>query len=264
MHYSPSLVVTQQTLIDPNLPRICWVNYVSTTNVAATSETELSPITNIANPSTAFGWEGSNNAQQDIDITLNGIEIDYVGIARHNLEGAAAMRIQALVDGTYSTIIDWTTNLSNQSTLFLLNSAAPKAIRISIKDNITAPKIAVIYIGKSTVLQRSIYVGHTPITMGRNQTEVGGLSQSGQYLGTLVTKEYFSTSVSLRNLTPSWYRLNLDPFVNRNQKTPFFWSWRPEKYPNETGYCWLSDTPRPSNDLSNGMMKVSLSMEGIV
>lgn len=264
MAFSPSLVITQQGLVDPNLPRICWINYVTTTNISATSQTDLNPVSNMANPSTAFAWQAQDATEQQIEIEIGNIEVDYLGIARHNLEGSAEVKIELLSDGVYFTIFDWANVDSRQSLLFLFNTAAPDAVRFSIRNSVSTPRIAVMYCGISTTLQRSIYVGHTPITMGRNKTEIGGISQSGQYLGSNVTAEYYSTSASLENLTPEWYRQNLDPFINRSQPTPFFWTWRPDKYPEETAFCWLADTARPANQRANGMMQVSLSMEGII
>jgi hypothetical protein len=45
---------------------------------------------------------------------------------------------------------------------------------------------------------------------------------------------------------------------------PFFFAWRPDAYPYEVGYCWLTNDPQPSNALPNGMMSVSLEMAGVV
>lgn len=264
MAFSPSLVITQQDLIDPNLPRICWINYVTTTNISATSQTDLNPASNMANPSTAFAWQADSALEQQIEITIGGAQVDYLGIARHNLEGTAEVKVELLSDEVYVTIFDWATVDNRQSLLFLFNEASPDAVRFSIRNAVASPRIAVMYCGISTMVERSIYVGHTPITMGRNKTEIGGVSQSGQYLGSNVTTEYYSTSANLENLTPEWYRQNLDPFINRSNPTPFFWSWRPDKYPEETAFCWLSGSAKPVNQRSNGMMQISLSMEGII
>lgn len=263
IYISSGLVLTQAQLVNPNNPRLCYVNYLSAGNVTATSELNTSPASNLANPSTSFTWQASSTDQQDIDVQLDGLEVDYIGLARHNLEQVAEIRIQVEVGGEYTTIFDWAFVPNRQALLYLLNPASPDSIRISIRNNPTEPRLAVLYVGQSLVLQRRIYVGHTPITMGRNLSVVGGMSESGQYLGEVIRRESLSTSVSLNNLTASWYRENLNVFFGQRPRKPFFWAWRPEKYPDEIGYAWLSGNPQPSNAQPNGMMEVSFDMEAI-
>jgi len=64
-------------------------------------------------------------------------------------------------------------------------------------------------------------------------------------------------------LTPQWYRDELDPFFAQRPRRPAFWAWRPSSYPAEVGYVWLSGSPQPSNQRSNGMMSVDFTFEGI-
>jgi len=70
------------------------------------------------------------------------------------------------------------------------------------------------------------------------------------------------TGVSLQNLTPDWYRNELDPIFR--QRVPFFWAWYPSKYGAEVGYVWLDGEPNMSNQRSNGMVEVSMSLVGMV
>jgi hypothetical protein len=254
------LTLSQAALLNPNQARLCWQS--SVTAVTATSETDDNPATNILNPATAFSWEATSTADQDIDLATTG-PLDYIGIARHNLGGAAEIRIRFLVGAVYTTIFDWAPVPGRQVLLYFINEAEPDGIQISIRNNATAPKVAVVYAGLSTELQRRIYVGHTPITLGRTLTTIGGYSESGQYLGELVRREGRTTSVSLSNLTPAWYRATLDPFFAQRPRRPAFWAWRPGDYPAEVGYVWVVGEPRPSNQRSNGMMSIGWDFEGI-
>jgi hypothetical protein len=112
-------------------------------------------------------------------------------------------------------------------------------------------------------MERSIYVGHTPITYGRDRKAINGVSENGQYLGEIVVSSSVSTSVSLNNLSPEWYREFLDPFFAASPRTPAFWAWKPSKYPAEVGFVWVEGNPRPENALSNGMMSMSWQFKGI-
>ncbi len=259
---SDALVLTQQALQDTRAPRLCWRNIVSETAITASSETAENPVTNLANPSTAFQWEAADATEQYIDIDIE-LVIDYIGIARHNLQPVAEIRIQFRIGVDYTTVFDWDNVPSRQVLLYFINEANPDGIRIGIRNNPVAPKIAVVYAGVSTVLQRNIYVGHTPITMGRDTVTVGSYSENGQYLGEIVRRESRNNSINLENLTPDWYRDNLDPFISQRPRKPAFFSWRPEKYPTEVGYVWISGNPRPSNQRPNGMMEISIDFEGI-
>ena len=259
-----ALVLSQQAVEqNENNGLLCWRNIVRPGDISVTSQTAQNPVENMANPSTSFSWEADSTDQQDIDISA-GQTIDYIAFARHNLRAPAEYRIQYIVDGSTVTVFDWQTIPRRQALLFLVNEASPDTIRLSIRNNAQAPKIAVIYCGLATRMERGIYVGHTPITMGNQLTTVGSISESGQYLGEIIRREKYSTSVDLQNLTPQWLRDELLPFFQQRPRTPAFWAWRPEKYSAEVGYSWLVGDPRPSNQRPNGMMEVSFNMDAIV
>lgn len=261
-HISSGFVLSFQDILNPNQPRLCWQSFVDPDNVTATSETDENPVTNLTNPATSFVWQASSTAQQDIDFGVEG-EVDYIGIARHNFGGATEVRLQFKIGTDYVTVRDWFQPPLQQTILILFNIASPDEVRISIRGNVSPPILGVVYIGRATVIQRRIYVGHTPITYGRNVQTVGAVSESGQYLGELVRRESRSTSIALQNLTPQWYRDELDPFVSQRPRRPAFFAWRPQSYPNEVGYMWLSGNARPSNQRPNGMMQITLNMDGI-
>lgn len=126
------------------------------------------------------------------------------------------------------------------------------------------PRCAVLYCGKLLVLQRRFYVGHVPINYGRKVNVISGQSESGQFLGRIVTGRATATSVALQNLTPTWVRQNLVPFLRAAEDQPFFFAWRPQTYPREVGYAWLTNNPEPMNQRPNGMMSCTLQMSGIV
>lgn len=264
-----SNIFAQDAAIQQDSGFIGYVNYVNTSNVSesAGSPDPGFPVTNLANPSTNFRWRASNSAGRIITIQNAGASINYIGIARHNLNQE---NIQVRIDFNGVTVYDFQPVFNEQSLLFVFQEAMPTTIEIYIQDpsNINASignplEIAAIYVGLGIRLERNIYVGHTPITMGRNRTAINGVSQSGEYLGEIVTNQSLSTNVTLSNLTPSWYRSILDPFFKRNPRGPCFFAWRPASYPSEVSYCWVTGNPRPENSRANGMMGVSFDLVGI-
>lgn len=248
--------------INESKPRLCYKNIATLYSVAATSEKEGFPATNMANSSTQFGWEASSTADQTITIdNSNRAEIDYIGIARHNLS-QTGLEVRVRFEGV--TVSDWKPVSNNQTLLFLFTVATPDVIHIDIRGATNAAKMSVLYVGESLQLERNIYVGHTPINYGRDRTVVTGVSQSNEYLGEIVLSQSLSNTVSLTNLTPAWYRESLDPFFAQSPRKPCFFAWYPSKYDTEVGYVWVEGNPRPVNSRANGMMDMQWSFRGIV
>ena len=235
-------------------------NIVNFDNVSSTNETVENPIANITNPATSFTWEALNTTTQTITIQADGSSVDYIGIARHNLD-QIGLTVEIKYNGV--TVLPAQVVSDTQALIFLLSGATPTTIEIIISGATVAPKIAVLYAGKALILERNIYVGHTPITYGRDRVTINGMSENGQYLGEIVVRETNSTSVSLQNLTPDWYRTQLDPFFKSKPRVPCFFAWRSNDYPAEIGYCWVSGNPRPVNQRSNGMMSIDFDLVGI-
>ncbi|HEY0220024.1 MAG TPA: hypothetical protein VGC26_09720, partial [Afipia sp.] len=71
------------------------------------------------------------------------------------------------------------------------------------------------------------------------------------------------TSVPLSLITPAWYRANMDPFLAAAKETPFFFAWRPNTYPREVGFCWLTDDPMPVPVDTGNLIGFSLNLSGV-
>ena len=255
-------------VINADNPLIGYRNLVTSSNVAATTQIAGFPASNLANPSTNLRWQGqASGSDQFITLALNTIEdVDYIGIARHNLGSAQIpVSIEALNSSSVWVPLVGPAGLPNDGpVLFRFVPQGITSIRIRMEPSLAAPTAAVVYAGKLLVLQRRIYVGHTPINLGRRAKITNARSESGNFLGRIVLNETTETSVQLQDLTPSWFRSQLDPFVEASKEQPFFFAWRPGSYPYEIGYCWMTNDPRPSNQRSNGMMQISFEMAGIV
>jgi len=240
---------------------IGYKNNVTSSNISATSEDADYPASNMGNAGTGYKWVASSAANQTITIQNNNRDVDYIGIARHNLN-QSGLYITVKYDGV--VVVPSSIVRNAQAILLLTQLASPSVITIEIEGATTAPSIAVLYAGTYIQMQRSIYVGHTPINYGRDRVTVNGVSENGQWLGEVVIRETNSTSVSLQNLTPLWYRETLDPFFSQSPRNPCFFAWRPEGYPDEVSYCWVDGNPRPSNQRSNGMVQIDFNLKGVV
>lgn len=251
----------------PAAPMIGWDNRVARQGITATSSVLEHPADVMGNPSTSEYWSASSAATQVITVPLipSPTEVSYLGIARHNLGSAqAVLRVSCRAGGVLTQVLPDFIPADDGVLFARIEPVMADEIVIEIVNPIVAPRIAVLSAGKVLTLQRNIYVGHTPLNMGREVKLSSGVSESGQFQGRIVLGTSKSTQVSLNHLTPEWYREFFDPFVEATTELPFFFAWRPNDYPQEVGYCWMKGTPTPTNQLNNGMMEVSMSMEGIV
>jgi len=261
---SPSLALVPVSVIDPDAPVIGWRNIVTPEIVAADTEAAGYPASNLANVSTVEQWRSTDDAgEQFITIDASGT-FDYVAIARHNFgSGQVSVRVDADVDSVWTEVVPEFLPGSDAPLMMLFESGTYLGLRVRLFADGVAPRASVLYAGQVTRLQRRMYVGHTPLPYGRGARVTNARSESGDFLGRIVLTETLETAASLKNITPAWYRATLDPFIVASKEVPFFWGWRPSSYPDEVGYAWMTNDPKPSNQLANGMMSIDLQMAGV-
>ena len=262
VYFSPALALGPIPTTDNDAGIIGYDNLLTISNVLATSEAVDYPDTNLANPSTASFWRSAVTTTQYVTINAVGTA-NYFALARHNLGTVQAIISIEALDGTTWNTIFAEKILADDATIILrFAKTSAGGFRLKIQNATAVPEIAVIYVGELMELQRRIYVGHTPITYGRQTIVQSGRSESGNYLGRVILQERLSTTVQLENLTPNWYRETMEPFIDAAKTLPFFYSWRPATYPEEVGFCWLTNDAIPVNQRSNGMMSINLEMGG--
>lgn len=265
---SPVVLFTADDDINENSPLLGWHNIVTATNVSANPIGDLSyPASNMANPLTAYEWRGDlAGGTVTIDVAAYEGELNYVAICRHNF-GTLGVNVWVNVDtgAGYVEATDPVIFTDDSPVLFRLPTLDNYvSIQLEFDAPYDVPRIAVIYVGKLTIVQRRLYVGHSPITLNRDTQIVNGMSEGGNFLGNIMTGQTTGTGVALRNLTPNWYRNEFDSLLQNNRTLPFFFLWRPATYPAEIGYAWLANDPKPSNMRANGMMQVDLTLRGVL
>jgi hypothetical protein len=112
-------------------------------------------------------------------------------------------------------------------------------------------------------MERHIYGGHAPVNLQRDTVLQQPLSRGGQFLGQTFRRLGVTGSAAFKNLTPSWYRDNIEPFVKEARRFPFFWAWQPEDFPEDVVYGWLEDDPKPAYMGDIPLMQVSFKIRGI-
>lgn len=260
-----------------NHPVLCWQNVAQAANVSTTTEEVDYPASHLANPSTNLSWMGivaSPAVDEYITVTLAGEEpIDYVAVARHNFGSAGiAASVEVLLSG--SSPDDWDevvapitpTDDAPLILRFVSQEGSPfpiEALRLRLQPGSEAPEAAVLFVGKSLVFERGVIGDFTPLPMGRIANVVTGRSEMGDFLGRIVTGSHLESSARFAQLTPTWVREYLDPFLAVQHEQPFFFAWQPEDFPSEVGFAWLRGDPRPSFD-ADGFVAIDFEMSGIV
>lgn len=266
---SHALIIGAASEFPLSYPMVGWHNVVTVGNVTADSEAAGYPVTNLANNSTANRWLSSSTAEQLVTVSdIDAGAIDYVGIARHWLDGAT-ISVEAI---TAEPGADWEVVhpgllVAGISPIVLqFEPGFYIGVRLRIIPDGVAPSMAVMFVGLSLVLMRSMQAGFTPITDGKENDLVTGWSQSGEHLGSIIDGAMSSNSADIKALDPTWYRETMRPFVNAgNAGEPFFFAWDPENHPDEVGFCvFANGNVRPViNYMAGKEIDISIPMNAV-
>lgn len=268
-------VISQAGLVLPaggalDQPNIGWFTTLNVgSQVIAQFESTSGPGANVANPSTYLRWISTSGANQTLHLTVPSGAYNYIGIAGHNLaDTGMGIGIGRDVGNTSIIAPAALAPGNNSPILFRFNSVTTTDFWINLTASgsppgIIFPQIAVIYVGSLVYLARRIYANHVPITQGRTWRATNGMSESGQFLGRIVLQQFLKTKIPLSLFDPAYYRAVMDPFLDQAQDAPFFFAWRPNLYPDEVGYVWLTAEPAPVPTPPSNLISVTLEVTGI-
>lgn len=253
-----------------NFPVIGWRNGVTVSNLIASSAADGFPASNMAEPSTYLRWVADSADAQTLTIAIAAADpIDYVAIAGHNLGSAQiAIAVDGATEETGSPPApDWT-EIVEESLVAgdepLILRFAPQAfasLRVRLAAGVLPATAAVVYVGKLLVCERGLATDdHAPINLGRATRATNNRSESGQFLGRIVTGQTSQSSAAFAHLTSAWYRAEFDPFLRAAVEQPFFWAWKPSEFPRDVGYCWLTNDPVPMVSRATGRIAIDLQM----
>jgi hypothetical protein len=252
---------------------IGWHNIVTAGNIAADSSLTGFPASNMANPATFLKWKAaafnsppdSPPVDEHVTITTGSVDpIDYVAIAGHNLGSSATpVSIEGLISGNWEEIVQATVLPDDGPALFRFVPQSLSQVRLRLQDGTAPAQIAVVYCGRLLVMERGLYDNHTPISYARRVEVSNGRSERGQFLGRIVTGRSLASSARFTLLSPAWFRASMDPFLIAAQAQPFFFAWRPQTYPHEIGFAWLTNDPMPVNAPPSKLIEIELQMGGV-
>lgn len=256
--------------LDSRHPRIGYASLlldIPGAVLAATSETDDEPASNLRNPATYLRWRATSSATQNLDIDAgSAVTVGYWAIASHNLGTVGATARLYYSDNAMS----WTaaaTGLAPADDRVQIDEVAPTSHRywrLAITGASAAPAIGVLYVGEILQVPTRVSVGHAPITLARKTQVVGGTSESGEFLGRRALRDAYQTQAAFGHLTLTWVNAHWKPFSQATRLRGFFWARRPVRDADETAYCWTTDDPAASIAMANGMLQAQVSMQGML
>src|SRR5690606_36093941 len=134
----------------PNNPRLGWRNFVTYSNVDASSEADGFPAINLGNPATYLKWRASSAAAKTIVIDVaTETEIDYIGIARHNF-GTAGIAYTVESSDNASTWTERSIGEPEDDRVIFheFASATARYWRLSLDAGSAAAEMAILYLGR--------------------------------------------------------------------------------------------------------------------
>jgi hypothetical protein len=253
-----------------NTPIFGWESLVTTGTVSATSAAAGFPATNVANASTALRWvsdPGSPATDQYLTVTISEVDpIDYLAIAVHNFGSDS---IPVSVEGSTGGSPEWfelveARMLANDDpVIFRWTPQSLTGVRLRMQPGDADPYAAVMYVGKLLVCERGTHQDYTPINLARDTNAPIGVSESGHFLGRVVIGESRASPFALKMLRATWYRDEMDPMVRVLRSTPVFFAWKPTEFPNDIGFVFITNNPKPSRSFDTGRMSIDFQMTGV-
>ena len=138
--------------------------------------------------------------------------------------------------------------------------------QLTTDDTSVQPQAAIMFIGDVLTVPQRIYQGYaSPFTANRVELQ-SNVSEGSQLLGSRVIRRGATATAEILHLEPSYVRSDSTNGWQRfqqhfNEGRGFFWSWRPEDYPNEVHYAWRDGSELlPVNSGPAQYTSVSMSM----
>ncbi|WMM36559.1 hypothetical protein [Pseudoalteromonas phage PS_L5] len=263
---APNVISTVAQSFNPPFPlknpRILYETVTTGASISATSGTNPAYA---LTPNTWERWIFSGS--QSITITFNEDKlIDSVGIGSAQLSGKTVF-VEYSTTSTSAFLPMQTQSGKDGAMLFLTNGYTghqgytARRVRIRTIGSGTG-SIGVIYAGVALQLQQAVYGGVSPIPLSRVTQYSNSRTESGEWIGRSIKSQGYTGQLKFDKLFADWYREYFDPFVVAAIEKPFFFSWRPDEYPEDAVYCWTTGDIKPSNNGGGGTrVSVSFSVE---
>jgi hypothetical protein len=239
----------------------------SDVSITATSETDGFSPASVKSRLTFSGWRPSVAGANYLTFTgSRGHKVNYLCIAGHNLASKGVTGDLEAYDGSaWYSVLDGFVATSDAPLMLVFGDEERLAYRLKLNVvDVAYPTIAAVLLGERLDLQRGIYVGHAPAPYSPDVDFLTEESEGGQVIGSVALGTQYDTGVSLKHITPAWFRSHFAPFLTvARRKVPFCFMWNTDdRYKGEVIYGTLTNRPAFSND-HKSFMSGELGIRGL-
>lgn len=215
-------------------------------------------------PNTFQRWEFSATGSDSITITLPAnIDIDTVAIGAHNLTGADVdFEYSAATTGSFINIETKSIVTDNSAMAYLSSPVSARRVRITVVNGVGSLYIGYISAGESLQMQRPFFGGHTPITDAQVTELYTNRTETYNAIGRDVRRRGQENSASWKYIDDTWYRTYLEPIKETLNKFPFFFAWNLLEYPDDVGFCELTQDIQAPYSGTRSLRSLEIPMRG--
>lgn len=236
-------------------PSGALIGYENLLAASTTSDAEKALINNT--------WERWRPALGSVTVKFQmtaAAEVDYIAIGAHALSGETLVIQTAATVGGAVTDVDVVAPTDNKAIMLTFDVRTIQEVIVT-GTLIAASEVGSIFAGKLLRMPRSIYGGHSPISLSKKTKYQSVMSESGQFLGRTITRKGLQASFSWQFLEPNWYRDTFQTFTDSARTKPFYIKWKPDDFSEEVAFGYLTGDPAPSNmGGGHALMSVSVTM----
>ena len=216
-------------------------------------------------PNTAQRWTFTAATNNEIIFTLPANRnIDTVCIGAHNLSGATvSVEYDPAASGYLPFHADVNPTTDDAIMLHISSAVSVTKLKITITGLAGSFFIGSIYAGIALQMQRPFFGGHTPAVLARQADYYSSMSESGNFIGVEVRRRAIESNADWKNITDTWYRQYVVPFLASAETLPFYFAWNLEQYPTDVVYCKNITNIAPSYSGQRNLMTFSIPLVGI-
>ena len=215
-------------------------------------------------PNTWERWESASGTMQARFQPAGASVVNYVALAAHNLfsSGVTTVTIELskALNASFFVVASFKPQSDKPIFIEIPDQTGIVDCRITITGG-TNRELGVLYVGKSLIMCRGIFGGHSPINLSSVTEYRNAMLDSGQFLGRRIRRKGQQSQFAWANIPDIWYRESFQPFVESAKINPFFIQWRPDFYSNEVAFGYTTGDITPSNQSgTTRLMAVNFQM----
>ncbi|MCP3672736.1 MAG: hypothetical protein GY814_20400, partial [Gammaproteobacteria bacterium] len=200
--------MTTKTITNDGGALIGYNNLLTSASISGDSSTPADALT----PNTYQRWYPTATtvtAKFQLSVLA---DVDFIGIAGHNLTGVSVLIQTAVTVGGALTDVDTIVPTDNRA--IMLNFDTRNIIEIALTMTLSASnEIAVVSCGEALQMPRSVYGGHSPMSLSQDTTFHDSTSEGGNILGRTIIRQGLDGQFKWQFLDDLWYRSTFQPFV---------------------------------------------------